>query len=141
MTLPPIDFEKESAARKAQYEHEEELRIHEAAEQGNVKEQYGLGIIYHSRQDYSKALRWWCKAAEQGYTEALISIGSMYKEGRGVVQDYVQAHICFYIASALGDQPIKKIWEAFKKKMTDQQIAEAEREANKWLEAYKKRRP
>ena len=43
-------------------------------------------------QDYEEAVRWYLRAAEQGDVEAQVNIGIMYFEGRGVVQDYVQAH-------------------------------------------------
>ena len=116
-----------------------------AAEQGLADAQNSLGTMYHYGQgipqDFREAARWYRKAAEQGLTQAQFLLGVMYLYGQGIPQDYVQAHKWLHIASALGYQDAKKLWEEAEKKMTAQQIAEAQKEATEWLEAHKKRRP
>ena len=66
-----------------------------AAEQGDINEQYALGIIYsHGQgvtQDYGQAVYWYGKAAAQGHADAQTSLGLMYEDGKGVTQDYKQA--------------------------------------------------
>lgn len=42
-------------------------------------------------QDYSKAVEWLHKAAEQGNTNAQGLLGAIYAEGKGVPQDYRKA--------------------------------------------------
>ena len=42
-------------------------------------------------QDYTEALRWYHKAADQGYAKAQNNLGGMYDNGRGVAQDYAEA--------------------------------------------------
>jgi TPR repeat protein len=42
-------------------------------------------------QDYSEAVKWYSKAAEQGFAEAQYGLGWMHREGRGVPQDYIEA--------------------------------------------------
>jgi TPR repeat protein len=42
-------------------------------------------------QDYTEAVRWYRKAADQGYAEAQSDLGYMYSEGKGVPQDYTEA--------------------------------------------------
>ena len=42
-------------------------------------------------QDYEEAVRWFRKAADQGIAEAQYSLGVMYGEGQGVMQDYAEA--------------------------------------------------
>ena len=53
----------------------------QAAEQGNAKAQYNLGVRYDNglgvRQDYTQAVQWYRKAAEQGDAEAQFNLGSM----------------------------------------------------------------
>ena len=44
----------------------------------------GLGVP----QDYTEAVNWFRKAAEQGYAQAQYKLGVMYDEGLGVTQDY-----------------------------------------------------
>ena len=45
-----------------------------------------------------EAVGWWRKAAEQGYAKAQFNLGIMYGNGRGVPQDYVEAHMWFNLA-------------------------------------------
>jgi TPR repeat protein len=45
-----------------------------------------------------EAMKWYRLAAEQGYAEAQNNIGSMYKKGKGVLQDNVLVHIWYNIA-------------------------------------------
>ena len=116
-----------------------------AAEQGNAKAQSNLGFMYYQglgvTQDDREAVRWIRKAAEQGNILAQSLLGRMYSDGRGVVQDDVPAYKWLSIAYVLGNQNTKIFRQMVERKMTVQQIAEAKREANKWLEAYEKRRP
>ena len=42
-------------------------------------------------QNYAEAVKWYRKAAEQGYAEAQFNLGVMYETGEGVAQDYAEA--------------------------------------------------
>ena len=42
-------------------------------------------------QDYAEAVRWYRKAAEQGYAEAQNNLGLMYDMAQGVPQNYAEA--------------------------------------------------
>jgi TPR repeat protein len=42
-------------------------------------------------QDFAEAMKWYRKAADQGYAEARYHIGFMYELARGVAQDYAEA--------------------------------------------------
>jgi len=48
---------------------------------------YGNGVP----QDYTKAAKWYRKAAEQGYAPAQSNLGVMYEHGKGVPKDYTKA--------------------------------------------------
>jgi tetratricopeptide (TPR) repeat protein len=50
-------------------------------------------------QDYTQAIAWYRKAAEQGNATAQLNIGYMYEKGQGVTQDYTQA-IAWYRKAA-----------------------------------------
>ena len=58
-----------------------------AAEQGDVRGQFGLGMRYYNgegvTQDLVKAASWFRKAAEQGNPQAQLMLDSIL-EGRGV---------------------------------------------------------
>ena len=42
-------------------------------------------------QDYGKAHKWFQKAADEGNTDAMISLARLYEQGLGVAQDYDKA--------------------------------------------------
>jgi len=55
----------------------------------------------------AKAVHWYRKAAEQGYTDAQFTLGGMYYKGEGVFEDYVQAYAWWNIATTRGDKGAK----------------------------------
>ena len=110
-----------------------------AARQRHAPAQYNLGVMYQNGrgvpQDYQNAVRWYQLAAEQGYAGAQNNLGSMYARGHGVPQDYIQAHMWFNLAAASGGddrERYAKNRDEIAKKMTAEQIAEAQRLAREW---------
>ena len=69
--------------------------------------------------------------AEQGDAEAQYKLGVRYAEGRGVVQDYVQAHIWLNVAASRQIGEERKVSadarDALARLMTPAQLAEAQR--------------
>lgn len=69
--------------------------IESLAEREDIIAQVVLGDMYRLGhgvgQDYSKAVEWYKKAAEQGYADAQYNLGVMYRDGNGVRQDYSKA--------------------------------------------------
>ncbi len=110
--------------------------ILDLAEQGSLPAMNILGRIYALGagvpQDYAEALKWLRKAAEQGFALSQIYLGDMYNKGQGVPQDYVEAHKWMNLAAAQGDKDAAKSRDAFARKMTPAQIAEAQRLAREW---------
>ena len=118
------------------------------AKQGNPFEQFNLGLMYYkgrgTAQDYTKAVNWWRRAAEQDFAEALNNLGMMYGNGDGVRQDYVEAHKWFDLAASQHPSGRKlknsvRDRDFLVKKMTSSQIAKAERLAREWMAAFEKR--
>ena len=56
------------------------------------------------RQDYTQAVQWYRKAAEQGDAEAQYNLGLMYYKGEGVRQDLALAQEWFGKACQNGNQ-------------------------------------
>jgi len=88
-------------------------------------------------QDYKAALTWYRKAADQGYAVAFHNLGFMYGKGRGVVQNYVQAHKWYNLAAAHSTGAdhhdlAAKNRDIVEKKMTPAQVAEAQKLARDW---------
>ncbi len=100
-----------------------------------------LGLIYSEgvgvAQDDAEAVKWFRKAADQGYANSQNNFGVMYANGRGVPRDYVEAVKWFDIAASRLPQgqeaaETAKLRDLLVKQMTPAQIAEAERLAREW---------
>src|SRR5215472_807733 len=53
-------------------------------------------------QDYSKAHKWFEKAAADGNTAAMINLGRLYEQGLGIAQDFGKALEWFQKAAGAG---------------------------------------
>jgi TPR repeat protein len=87
--------------------------------------------LYRLPQDYAEAVKWYRRAAEQGGDMAQLKLGEMYSEARGWPEDLVQAHMWFNLAAAHSGFGANKR-DALARRMTPEQIAEAERLAREW---------
>ena len=102
----------------------------------------GSRYSWRSQQGSSqrfRRLKWYRKAAEQGFVEAQTRLGILYFTGQGAPKDYVHAHTWFHLAAARYSAPEKSIRKRTEKfrdiaasKMTPAQIVEAERLAQEW---------
>jgi TPR repeat protein len=76
------------------------------------------------------------KAAEEGSPASQYRLGLAYAQGKGVVQDYVEAHKWLNLAAASGNSDAIKIRATVATLMTREQIAEAQRLAREWSAAH-----
>jgi TPR repeat protein len=53
-------------------------------------------------EDYSQAVHWYRKAADQGNADAQYTLGNMYRNGQGVPQNYSQAAVLYRKAGTQG---------------------------------------
>jgi TPR repeat protein len=60
---------------------------------------FGRGVP----QDYSEAVRWYRKAADQGDSQAQFNLGLMYHDGRGVPPDQAEAFNLYRRSAEQGD--------------------------------------
>ncbi len=93
----------------------------------------GLGVP----QDFAEAVKWYHKAAEQGYAAAQYNLGIMYGNGQGVPQDDAHAYMWFKLAASRyppGEDRVKAVKKRDKiaKRMTPAQISKAQRLARQW---------
>ena len=104
------------------------------AKDGDIIAQYKLGTIYAGLlpNDYAEAMKWFSKAAERGHPEAQYNVGLIYEGGLGVSQDLIQAHVWFDLATAQGNSKAKERKDLLAKRMTPNQIDEAQRLAGDW---------
>ncbi len=103
-----------------------------AAAQGNADAQYNLGILYDDGHRYAEAVKWYRKAADQGLGDAQFNLGLLYATGQGVPRDYVQAYMWLELLAAQDDQSAVSNRDAVARRMTPEQIAEAQKLAREW---------
>jgi TPR repeat protein len=126
--------------------------IQKKAEQGEESAQFELAEMYlygdilgpSSKpllipQDYQQSISWYLKLAERGGSFARTAqylLGTIYSEGRGVPQDYVEAYKWFILASLEPQESLGKGYvearDALRLKMSPQQIAEAQKLAREF---------
>ena len=124
--------------RGVEQDYGEALRwIRLAAEQGDAHGQSLLGAAYYNghgvEQDYGEAARWARLAAEQGDAGAQVILGVSYLNGAGVEQDDVSAYVWLTLAaSGIGIQGASELRDRLARRMTPEQIAEAQARARAW---------
>ena len=78
--------------------------MYKLANKNNIVAQCNLGYCYYYgrgvEKDYTQAVYWYKKSAEQGYDEAQYHLGYCYNYGEGVKRDYTQA-VYWYKKSAV----------------------------------------
>ena len=77
-------------------------------------------------------MRWYRKAADRDHADAQNNLGMMYHNGKGVSQDYVQAHMWYNLAAAQGVDTARKNREGVAELMIAEQITQAQKLAREW---------
>jgi TPR repeat protein len=80
----------------------------------------------------AEAVKWYRLAADQGHALAQNNLGNMYYNGDGVPKSDFDAYFWFDRAAAQGDDEAKTNRDIVEKKMTREQIAEAQRRSAAW---------
>ncbi|KAG0065731.1 hypothetical protein BGZ89_007988 [Linnemannia elongata] len=67
-----------------------------AADQGHIRSQYNIGLLYDQGHDtvprsHTKAFEWFFKAAIQGDVDAQVKVSQAYTDGAGVPEDHIEA--------------------------------------------------
>ena len=77
-------------------------------------------------QDLRAAAEIYQSAAKQGHPGAMTALGAMIEEGRGVTGDFKQVWMLYSRAAAANFEPAIQRLDALKKRLTPEQIKEAE---------------
>ena len=118
-----------------------------AAEQGNADAERELGWCYAGGlfvpRNKAEAIKWYRKAAEQGNTSALFGLGNAYSDRKaGIPWDYVQAYMWTALGAEIVQGPAaKQDLDDLARRMTPDQIAEAQRLAQQWRREHPPRPP
>ncbi len=78
-------------------------------------------------QDDKTAVKWYTLAAERGIASAQGNLGVMYAFGKGILKDYVYAHMWGHIAAMNGSELGGKLRDEFEKQMTPADIFAAQK--------------
>jgi len=74
------------------------------AEVGDTDCLVAVGVVHHSRQEYSDAMRYLSLAADKGNSDAMIGIGLLHYKGHGVPENEAEATRWFRIAAFKGNE-------------------------------------
>ena len=98
---------------------------------------FRLGFLYKKGEgvakDAAKAVEWFRKAADKGYTDAQFHLGVMYEEGTGVAQDYKEAYFWMVLAQYLKHRGAGHAIDAIADKLTKSEIVQARIRASGWM--------
>ena len=107
-----------------------------AADQGDAISQRNLGVCYYNGKgvavNFAEAAKWHRKSANQGIADAENDLAICYFTGNGVSKDLVEAAKWLNLASAQGHAPAHRNLSKIQQKMTQEQIAEAQRLAREF---------
>ncbi|MCQ0987380.1 tetratricopeptide repeat protein [Jiella marina] len=74
-----------------------------AAKPEDARVQFQFARALDKAKRWDEAFQWYNKAAEQDHAAAFNNLGTLYRDGDGVAQDYTKALEAFEKAAALGD--------------------------------------
>jgi len=83
----------------------------------------------------AEAVKWFRKAADQGYADAQHNLGSMYANGEGVPENSIRAYVWLSTAKTQGITKAAENLDILKPMMTKQQIADGQALATKCYES------
>ena len=81
---------------------------------------------------YDSAFKGFAKLSIKGSIASQYHLGLMYLKGMGALQDYCYAHLWFNIASSQNHKKSRIQLEKLTRKMSAQQVAEAQKLAQAW---------
>ncbi len=95
-----------------------------AAEQGSSFAALNAAeVLADDLSDYGSALRWYEFAAINGRRAGQLALGDLYRDGKGVSQDLVSAHMWYGIAAGYGSGTAEQKRDQIELDMTQDQIA------------------
>ena len=113
-----------------------------AASQNDPGAQFNLGLLYSRgegvAEDLKQAAQWYNRAAVRGHVQAQHNLGMLYHGGLGVERDPLRAYYWVKVAALQGDDVAQDSLKVVATGMSDDQIRQAEAQAEEWMRKYKK---
>jgi len=85
-------------------------------------------------------VKWYRKAAEQGFDSAQYNLGVMYGSGQGVPQNYSDAYVWFSLAATSGLEDAVHNRDVAAEKLTPEALATAQQRAAKLFDEIEARK-
>lgn len=118
------------AAAQAKRQQELVFEIAKAANEGDPEAQLQF---YYSDPNAPDALRWLCRSADQGHPHAMNEMASLYRTGRGELnQDLARAYLWYSLAVRAGHEEYRWRLEEVAESMTPEQTAKAAEMLGEW---------
>lgn len=113
-------------------------RLGEMANAGDPVAQFQMGFILANAENpqfpaLASAASLFNASAQSGYGPAMVNLGLMHFEGRGVIQDFVLGQMWLTLAEAAGQQGAADLGLAYRDVMTAAQINQAQAMAAQML--------
>ncbi|MFQ5915995.1 MAG: tetratricopeptide repeat protein [Nitrospinota bacterium] len=103
-----------------------------AAAQGHAEAQFRLGKLAYYRETPDEPRGWLCVAANQRHAGAMLELGSWNEAGFMRQMDHSRAYMWYSLAASNGHESAAALKDQLAKKMTPDQVAEAERLVKEW---------
>jgi len=125
---------EDGLAAKAQGDYARAVQLlRPLANRGDAQAQFELSLLYRAGQgvpaDARESLRWLRLAAHGGHAPAQSNLGAAYVQGRGVAQDALLAYVWLSAGAAQGSREAITNLEVVRRRMTPQQISQAQERA------------
>ena len=113
------------------------------AEYGHPAAQYNIGVMHEwgngMPQDNANALKWYKRSAERSHKDAQNNLGALYSKGEGTEQNFIEALKWFIISAENGSEGGQKNIRIVEKRMSYEQISQAQKLANDWMRKNRKK--
>jgi TPR repeat protein len=96
---------------------------------------FEAGVQAYAEGEHAEAIRRFRPLAERGDHRAQYWLGMIYFEGRGVPKDDLRAYMWLTLAAGQGNRGARAGRDGIARRLSDAQIAEADRLAAAWLPA------
>ena len=86
-----------------------------------------------------EVFNWFKLSAQRGLVQSQVILAVFYESGKGVDEDFVQAHKWYTIAEANGNKLGAEGRKVIEKRMIHQDISEARQLAREWMKEHPKK--
>lgn len=123
------------------YSTSEIIHLSTRAQNGDAKSQEVLGRAYRLgdgvEKNYATAVKWLTQSAEQGNTQVLYDLATIYRNGdTHINQDFGEAYFWYSVAIIRGETSNLSRRDAIIKHLTKEQILSLDKRVVEWLKLH-----